>query len=292
MTMKTTLKLCTMLLVLSGFVSCSDDDDPVAEFTVTAITPESGTVGTEITITGTDFPSDAGSINLTFGGVSATINSVSSTQIVTSIPAGATSGEVSIVANGTTKAATTSFTVWSDLVKGTMENLFAPQIGGQGQGDIGGEFTKFSFASGEVTTSDTEWDIAFRGTTIAVNGGDVTGTNDEPERNGNGAAAIVDGIFSEVNSADGLSFAQDAAAAFAIPTGSDNGWYNYNFMTNVISPIPGKVLVFRTFDGRYAKVEVLSYYENAPTNPDGFADAARYYTFNYVYNPNEEQTDF
>ena len=48
-------------------------------------------------------------------------------------------------------------------------------------------------------------------------------------------------------------------------------------MTNVVSPLPGKILVIRTHDGKVAKVEVLSYYENAPASPDGFVDAARYY---------------
>ena len=70
-------------------------------------------------------------------------------------------------------------------ISGKMENLSAPQTGGQGQ-PIGGDFTKFSFSAGAITTSDTDWDIAFRGTTIAINGGAVTGTADEPTRNGDG----------------------------------------------------------------------------------------------------------
>ncbi|WP_394746950.1 HmuY family protein [Spongiimicrobium salis] len=170
-----------------------------------------------------------------------------------------------------------------------VSNISAPQTGGQGQ-PVGGDFAKFDFATGRATTSDADWDIAFRGTTIAVNGGTVTGTADEPSRNGNAGATIVSGTFASVTTAQGLSFDQDSDASFAIPTGSDNGWYNYNFMTNIISPIPGKVLVFRTRDGRYAKVEVLSYYENAPANPDPQSDAPRYYSFNYVYNPNEGET--
>ncbi|MEM8928354.1 MAG: IPT/TIG domain-containing protein [Bacteroidota bacterium] len=290
--MKTTFKLFGLIFMLFAFVACSDDDDadpaPV-EFTVTAISPESGTVGTEITITGTDFPTDASAINLTFDGVAATISSISSTQIITTVPAGATSGEVSIAANGFTKTTPVAFTVLAELVSGTMENLFAPSTSNFGA-PAAGEFTKFSFATGDVTDSDTEWDIAFRTTTIAVNGGMDAGTNDEPERNGNGGASIFEGLFSEVTSTDGLTFAQDGTGAFAIPTGSNNGWYNYNPMTNVISPLPGKILVFRTHDGKMAKVEVLSYYENAPANPDGFADTPRYYTFNYVYNPNEGET--
>ena len=172
-----------------------------------------------------------------------------------------------------------------------VSNVFAPQTGGRGE-PIGGPFTKFSFALGTVTDSETEWDIAFRGSTIAVNGGVVTGTADEPVRNGNAAIALVNGTFDEVTTADSLSFEQDAQGAFAVPTGSDNGWYNYNPQTNLLLPIPGVVLVVRTHDDKYAKVEILSYYEDAPANPDGFADASRFYTFQYVYNPNEGVTEF
>ncbi|WP_405381967.1 HmuY family protein [Maribacter sp. LLG6340-A2] len=172
----------------------------------------------------------------------------------------------------------------------TVSNLYAPQTGGQGQ-PVGGEFAKFDFETGAITTSDTDWDIAFRGTTIAVNGGTVTGTADEPERNGNAGVAIVTGTLASVTTAEGLTFNQDADASFAIPTGSDNGWYNYaGDPTHLITPIPGKVFVFRTTAGNYAKVEILSYYEDAPTEPNAFADATPYYTFNYVYNPNEGDT--
>lgn len=172
-----------------------------------------------------------------------------------------------------------------------VSNLYAPQTGGQGQ-PIGGEFAKFDFETGMQTTSDTDWDIAFRGTTIAVNGGSATGTNDEPERNGNAGATIVTGTFVDVTTAEGLTFSQDSNGSFAIPTGSDNGWYNYNFMTNIVSPIPGKVLVFKTTEGNYAKVEIINYYQDAPSNPNPETDAGRYYTFNYVYNPNEGETSF
>jgi hypothetical protein len=169
----------------------------------------------------------------------------------------------------------------------TISNLAAPQTGGQGQGTVGGPFTKFDFETGLETTNDTEWDIAFRGTTIAINGGVSTGTADEPARNGNAAAAIATGTFASITTVDEFTFLQDSNSSFAIPTGSDNGWYNYNFMTNLITPIPGKVILVRTRDGRYAKVEILSYYENQDTSASG-----RFYTFNYEYNPNEGDTSF
>lgn len=178
--------------------------------------------------------------------------------------------------------------VQSPVASQLVTNLPAPQTGGQGQ-PVGGPFTKFDFETGMETTSDTNWDIAFRGTTIAVNGGTVTGTADEPERNGNAAAAIVTGTFASVTTANGLTFNQDSNESFAIPTGSDNGWYNYNFQQNLVTPIPGKILVFRTADGHFAKVEILSYYlDQDASNPAN----GRYYTFNYVYNPNEGNTSF
>ncbi|RDY59259.1 HmuY family protein [Flagellimonas nanhaiensis] len=172
----------------------------------------------------------------------------------------------------------------------TATNVPAPQTGGQGE-PVGGPFTKFSFATGTVTDSETDWDIAFRGTTIALNGGTATGTADEPSRNGNAAAYIQNGTFSDVTSADGLTFTQDADAAFAIPTGSDSGWYNYNPATFTVTPIPGRILVFRTHDGKYAKMEILSYYRDAPAEPDPFMDESRVYTFKYLYNPNQGDTN-
>ncbi|NNL80558.1 MAG: hypothetical protein HKO67_08715, partial [Flavobacteriaceae bacterium] len=173
----------------------------------------------------------------------------------------------------------------------TVTNLFAPQTGGQGD-PVSGEFTKFDFESGAITTNASAWDIAFRGTTIIVNGGESLGTTDEPDRTGEAAAYIATGTFSSVTTLNPSQFNQDSASGYAIPSGSGNGWYTYNFMANTIDPIPGRVLVFRTRDGKYAKVEILSYYKDAPEEitPEIASDDLRYYTFNFVYQPNEGET--
>lgn len=172
-----------------------------------------------------------------------------------------------------------------------IDNLHAPQTSDYSTNppSVSGDFVKFNFSSGGITTDSSDWDIAFRGTTIAVNGGSETGTNGEPARNGNAAAYIIEDVFGNVNSVIESAFVQDGSSGFAIPTGSGNGWYNYDFRTNQVSPITGKVLVFRTADGFYAKVEILSYYKDLdPSNLEN----ARYYTFNYVYQPNEGETSF
>ena len=179
-----------------------------------------------------------------------------------------------------------------DTVSITVEDLYAPQEGNQGQ-SISGPFTKFNFEDGVQTESETNWDIGFRGTSIIVNGGVSLGTDDEPERNGNAAAYIFEGTMDEMQIVDTSSLTQDSESGYAIPTGSGNGWYTYSGSpTFLISPTPGKILVFRTHDNRYAKVEILSYYLGAPENPDAFTDPSRYYTFNYVYQPNQGATTF
>jgi len=173
------------------------------------------------------------------------------------------------------------------IVSARVSNLYAPQTGGQGQGPEGGEFTKFDFATGQTTTSATDWDIAFRGTTIIFNGGAVTGSADEPVRNGNSKAYIDNGTFANISEVTEANFVQDGSSGLAIPTGSGNGWYTYNPVSHLINPTNNKILIIETRDGKYAKVKIISYYKNMDTSLD-----YRYYTFDYVYQPNEGITSF
>ena len=179
-----------------------------------------------------------------------------------------------------------------DIQSVSIEDLYAPQEGGQGQ-PISGTFARFDFETGLQTESETEWDVAFRGTSIIVNGSTSLGTTDEPERTGDAGVYIFDGTMAEMVAVETSLIIQDSSSGYAIQSGSGNGWYTYaGPPTYLINPTPGKILVFRTRDGKYAKMEILSYYLGAPENPDAFSDPSRYFTFNYVYQPNEGVTDF
>ena len=172
----------------------------------------------------------------------------------------------------------------------TVTNLHAPLEGGEGR-DKSRPITKFDVESGLVT--ENEWDIAFRGTSIIVNGGSSLNITSEPETNGNAGAYIHNGLFTELESVDNDLFLQDSEEGYAIQTGSGNGWYTYTSAPNyLINPIPGRVLVFRTRDNKYAKVEIISYYFDAPENPDSAINESRYYTFNYVYQSELGNTSF
>lgn len=180
-----------------------------------------------------------------------------------------------------------------DVEADQVSNLYAPQVADYTTTPItySGDFIKFDFSTATTTESDTDWDIAFRGTTILVNGGSSSGIAEEPARTGNAGAYIVDATFADVASVTEASFLQDSADGLAITTGSGNGWYDYDFLNNAIAPIAGKVIVFRTADNHYAKVEILSYYKDLEDDNDVY-DNPRYYTFNYVYQPNDDTTTF
>ncbi len=143
-----------------------------------------------------------------------------------------------------------------------------------------GRYTFFSLRDGTtVANSDSltnKWDLGFRGTTIIVNGG--TG------RVGNAAAQIVSGTFEELTSAPTSGYNQDDGASLALSSGGGNGWYNYNPTTHLVTPVPGRVIVVRTADGRYAKVSIQSYYKDAPASPTQASESG-YYTFRYVFQP-------
>jgi hypothetical protein len=49
---------------------------------------------------------------------------------------------------------------------------------------------------------------------------------------------------------------------------------------------PGVVLGVRTADGRYAKMQIVSYYKGGASVPTGAeGELARFYTFRYVFQP-------
>lgn len=144
-----------------------------------------------------------------------------------------------------------------------------------------GRFTLFSLRENKTIpnadSATARWDLGFRATEIIVNGG-----SSGP---GNGAAQVAEGVFEDIVQAPTEGWKQDLPAKRAIPTGSGNGWYNYNAAAFIISPIPGRVILVRTADEKYAKVKILSYYKGAPDPVDPFEDSERYYTFDFLFQP-------
>ena len=109
----------------------------------------------------------------------------------------------------------------------------------------------FSFKNNAIVansdSASTKWDFGLRLTTFLVNS-NTSGP-------GNAGVIMVDGIFDNITSAPSTGYAYDTASnELAIKDGS---WYTYNITTHAFAPIPGKVFIFRTADGHYAKMEIL-----------------------------------
>ncbi len=140
-------------------------------------------------------------------------------------------------------------------------------------------FTFFRLSDSTVVnhsdSASSKWDLGFRSSRIIVNSG-TSGP-------GHAGAFIYNGLFDDLKEVPAdSSFKSDNSPVYAI----GSSWSTYNGATMTINATPGKVLVIQTADGKYAKMEILSYYKNAPANPNAFKDEARYYTFRYVIQAN------
>lgn len=171
----------------------------------------------------------------------------------------------------------------SDLVADTILGI-APS----GQPYGAGKYTFFSLENNAVVPSSdsatNKWDIAFRGTSVITNGG-----NSGP---GNGGGFVFTGLFDDLKTipADSTFKTDNAPSSYAITSGSNKGWYIYNATVNLITPIPGRVLVIRTATGKYAKVEILNYYKGGVTPAASASDdeklkKQRFFTFRFLFQP-------
>jgi RHS repeat-associated protein len=79
---------------------------------ITSLSPTSGSVGTAVTITGTNFGSSQGSSTVTFSGVAATPTSWSGTSITVPVPTGTTSGNVLVTVSGNSSNAVWFTVLW------------------------------------------------------------------------------------------------------------------------------------------------------------------------------------
>ena len=165
------------------------------------------------------------------------------------------------------------------LISGTITELDASNYNvDPNNGTLSGNFVKFNFSLESIVTGD-DWDVAFRGTTIIINGGESSNI-DQPNRTGNVAAYIATGTMESITEVDTSSLLQDNSISPVIPDDfgfTGTGWCIYDMNTHVILPISGKILVFRTHDNKYAKMEILNFYDTPMSSPYG-----GFFTFNYI----------
>jgi hypothetical protein len=109
--MKRLSKVLFLLMLTFAVLSCKKDPEPEpVKPIISGFTPGNGPVTTAITIFGANFGTTAPTVK--FGTVAATVTSFSQTQIVTSVPTGATTGKITVTtADNQTVTSTTDFVV-------------------------------------------------------------------------------------------------------------------------------------------------------------------------------------
>ncbi|MCE2844994.1 MAG: HmuY family protein [Chitinophagaceae bacterium] len=183
-------------------------------------------------------------------------------------------------------------TVVAPLSATTVKDLPADTIIGitpQGQPFGTGKFTFYSLEKNTIIANSdsatTKWDLAFNGTKILTNSGN--------SGSGLGGAFIQIGLFEELKtiSSDSVFKTDNGPSSYGVTFGSGRGWYTYDPIKNLVTPLAGRVLVIRTASGKYAKVEIIAYYKGGATLAATAPDAEkiskqRYYTFRYIFQPN------
>lgn len=126
-----------------------DGENPPAP-AITGFSPASGSLNGSVTITGTNL---VFATNVTFNGTSAAFTIGSTTQIVASVPAGATSGLIQVQTLGGAATSSSSFTVGSST--GPDLAISTTHTGNFAQGDIADTYTLVVTNTGDAASSGT-----------------------------------------------------------------------------------------------------------------------------------------
>ncbi len=107
-----------MLVAMISIVGCKKSESvaPAPTPIITSFKGTSGWVGNVVTITGTDFGADVASNIVKFGDKVAVINAATTTELKVVVPAGATTGKISVTVKGVTGTSTTDFIVNTETV--------------------------------------------------------------------------------------------------------------------------------------------------------------------------------
>ncbi len=136
-------------------LSACQDEDTIATPSISTFSPTSGPENTTVTITGVNFSDTAGDNTIKFNGTSASPITATKTQLTVAVPAGATSGPITVTVNGKTATSDADFMV-------TVASAASPTI------------TSFTPTSGAVGSSVVITGTSFS-TTISANAVTING---------------------------------------------------------------------------------------------------------------------
>jgi hypothetical protein len=124
----------------------------------------------------------------------------------------------------------------------------------------------FQFSTGSLVErpGPTDWDIAFRRFHVITNGGDGFAGDA-------GALDLGPIAFDSIDTVPETGYEPTVARSDSVNHAIER-WYDYGFISHLLTP-KRHVYAVRTADGRYAKLEFLSYY--CPGATPGCASSPR-----------------
>jgi hypothetical protein len=183
---------------------------------ITSLSPTSGSAGTSVTITGTNFNAVAANNTVKFGSLTATVTSASTTQLVVTAPANVASGSVVV----TTPVGASNGSTFS--VPAPSISSLAPTTGLAG--------TSVTISGSNFGTTQGTSSVKFNGTTAAVSSwSDTSITVTAPAAtNGNvvvttGGGSSAGSPFNYVPSLTGISPSTGAQATSVVLSGANFG---------------------------------------------------------------------
>lgn len=140
-------------------------------------------------------------------------------------------------------------------------------------------FTYYSLRDSAIVaradSNSTKWDLAFKSTTVLINGGS-SGPGE------GGAILLTATDYDTLSMAPDSEYAVDMEGQPAI----GRAWYTYTGPpSHHILINPGVVLVVRTADGRFAKLKITSYYKGGEAVPSSAEARGRFLNFTYTFQP-------
>ncbi|WP_420322699.1 IPT/TIG domain-containing protein [Flagellimonas sp.] len=133
--------------------------------TIASFSPTEGEVGTEVTITGTNFGATAADNTVKINGTNATVSNATATSLTITVPEGATTGKISVAVAGKTATSTSDFTVIVPAPEPTISS-FSPS-----EGEVGTEVT---ITGTNFSTTASENTVKFNGTEATVSNATAT----------------------------------------------------------------------------------------------------------------------